>query len=154
MNFETFRNQVAPLIAIAGALGGIVATILWKVVDRVLNDGFEERKRALRHEIEMARKVFDICNEASTNNFKNLPQDMKHVNSILSNLEGIDENMCKNMEEFISSWGTFARERTRKGLLPDDVRFLKEQLDRAEERRKILINWANKIKVGKKYIFW
>lgn len=110
---------------------------------------FDEKDRVKRHQLEVARHVLRICNEASTGSFRVAPQDIEDVNSTMTDLDGIDEKLGAKMTEMIASWGTFARERGNGGNTGDDAKFLKEQFDRAETNRVILIDWANKVRNGK-----
>lgn len=115
---------------------------------------FDERARIAKHRRDVARLVLKICIEASTNHFRKLPRDMEHIHSVLTDLKGVDRSKSKFMEELITSWCFFAQERTKEGLNGDEVRFASEQRNRAEEKREILERWANRIRAGKKHIFW
>lgn len=131
-----------------GFIFGVAATLLVAVGTGFIKEYFDERARKKKHKLEVARHVLRICNEASTNNFRKAPREMEDVNSTLTDLEGIDEEMSTKMAEMVSSWSTFSRERSKGDLSPDDVKFAKDQLDRAENNRMILIAWANKIRNG------
>lgn len=128
-----------------GAIFGVVSLF----ASGFLKEFFDERARIATHKRNVARHVLKICIEASTNNFRVVSREMEDIYSALTDLEGIDKKMNGEMEKFVSSWGTFARERSKKNLSPDDVKFAKSELDRVEEKRKILVTWANKIRAGK-----
>lgn len=131
-----------------GFIFGVAATLFITAGTGFIKEFFDERARKRKHELEVARHVLGICNEASTGNFREPPREMEHINSTLTDLEGINEEMSVKMTEFVSSWRTFSRERSNGDLSPDNVKFAKGELDRAEKNRKILITWANKIRVG------
>ena len=126
---------------IIGAAIGVLGTF----VTGFAKEFFYERARRKKHKLEIARQVLKICNEASTGNYLYLPRDMEHVNSVLTDLEGINKSMSVEMEEFISSWRSIRPV----GDVFMAAIFEQKQLDRADEKRKILIAWANKIRTGK-----
>lgn len=130
---------------IIGAFFGVVGSF----ITGFSKEFFDERLRKAKHKRDVARQVLKICNEASTGNFRSAPRDVEYVNSVLTDLEGVDKNKSVEMEEFISSWQIFARERLRTPLNSGDVKFAKEELGRADGKRKILVVWANKIRTGK-----
>jgi len=125
---------------------GFIVGIATMFASGYTKEYFEERASKAKHKRDVARQVLIICNEASSGSFRKAAREMEHVNSVMTDLEGIDKEMEEAMVKMVSSWGTVAREKTKGNLSPYDVKFIKDQLDRAEENRKILIGWANKIR--------
>jgi len=142
-----FLHSLSLSSLIIGVLGYLLG-IFTKFVDGYIKSYFVEKERRDKHKREVARQVLKLCNEASTNSFRKAPRDMEHINSVLTDLEGIDKDMSVEMEKFSTSWQLIPRERSRGDLSSDDARFLKSNIDRAERKRKILISWANKIRAG------
>ncbi len=124
---------------VIGAIGGMVTIF----VTGFFKEFFDERARITQHKRNVARHVLKICIEASTNNFKIAPREMEDIYSVLTDLEGIDKKMSVEMEKFVSSWGLIIEHSKSHGAA-----FLKENLDRVEKKRKILVAWANKIRAG------
>ncbi len=135
-------------LPVVTAVGGILLGVIGSFGSGFVKEFFDERARKAQHKREVARHVLQICNEASTCSYRHSPRDVEKINSTLTNLEGFDHKACVTMEKFSSSWQCFAREHSKGKMTPEDVRFAKEQLDDAEEARKILVPWANKIRIG------
>ncbi len=128
---------------VVGAILGVVGLF----ASGFLKEFFGERARKAKHKRNVARHVLKICIEASTNNFLLPPREMEDIYSAITDLEGIDKKMGAAMEKFISSW-YFIKEHQRSNSNHDDAKFLKENLDRVERERKVLVTWANKIRTG------
>lgn len=142
-------NSIRPYFNIPSLVIGVMGFILGvltKFADGYIKEHFDSRKRKAEYKRTIAEEVLKICNEASTNSFRIPPRDMEHINKILTEVELIDKQMETAMNEFISSWNFFASRRSVGNISPEDVKFAKEQLDRAEERRKTLIKKANKMR--------
>ncbi len=129
---------------IIGAAGGILSLF----VSGFFREFFDERARRAKHKRDVARKVHKICTEASTGNFRTAPRDIEDVNSVLTDLEGVDKAMSVEMEKLVSSWQSVVLERSKGELSAEDVNFVKSQRDHAEEKRKILVAWTNRIRAG------
>jgi hypothetical protein len=127
-----------------GAVFGVIGTF----AAGFSQEFFAERARKARHKLDVAIQVHKICNEAITGSFENAPQDMKHINFALTDLEGVDQKMSVKMTEMVSSWRTFAREFANGAYDPDEIKVLQGEFDRAEENRKTLVAWATKIRTG------
>jgi hypothetical protein len=115
---------------------------------------FDNRARVVKHKLNVARHVLEICGEASTNHFATAPRDMEHIHSVLTNVEGFDKKVEVVMNSFISKWQMLVTMKNTKGLNNDGAKYTAELMIEIEKDRKTLIEWANKIRVGKKYIFW
>lgn len=138
-----FFSKLTPYII--GAILGIAGTF----VTGFAKEFFDERARRFKHKLEVARHVLRVCNEASTGNFRKTPRDMEHVNSVLTNLDGIDAEMGVVMNSFVSLWGRLVEQ---SGMAEQDEvgrRHYVEMLSEVEQKRKILVAWANRIRVGK-----
>lgn len=121
----------------------------------LIGEIFGERARQNRHKINVAREVHKLCIEASVSSFCDKPRDIEHVYSVLTDLDGIDEEKGEVLNKLVSLWQliAFAQQRTKrvtKELRQDQDERMKE----IEEKRKILVNWANKIRVGKRFIWF
>lgn len=129
---------------IIGAILGIVGTF----VTGFAKEFFDERARRFKHKLNVARHVLEICNEASTGNFRKTSRNTEHVNSVLTNLDGVDEKMGVVMNSFVSLWGRLVdySEDTRQG--ESGIRHYAEMLNDVEQKRKTLVTWANKIRAG------
>ncbi len=144
-----FINSIKPYFSISSLVIGVmgfILGILTKFADGYIKEHFDKRKKKTEHKQNIAEEVLKICNEASSNSFRIPPRDMEHINKILTEVELIDKQMETIMNEFISSWNLFATNRSAGNMSPDDVRFAKGQLDRAEDRRKTLIKKASKMR--------
>src|SRR4051794_33290680 len=95
---EQFFQQVG--ILIVGAILGIFGTL----GTGYGKEYFDERARQRKHKINVANEVHKLLHEASTGNFKRSPRDIEHINKVLTDLEGIDKEMGKNMNEFVNDW--------------------------------------------------
>lgn len=143
MDSQTIRQYLDTLQPyIIGAIFGSIGTFLTGFAKEI----FDERARKKKHKLDIARQVLKICNEASTNNFKQPPRSIEHVYSVLTDLEGINKKMSIEMEKFVSSWQIM----TNPNDIPfsDKGKYFPDELNRAEEKRKTLIEWANKIRTG------
>src|ERR1035437_2175144 len=80
---------------IIGGIGGVITLF----ASGFLKEFFDERARRSRHKREVARHVFRICIEASTNSFIVEPRNMEDIYSSLTDLEGLDKKMAVNMNE-------------------------------------------------------
>lgn len=125
---------------------GFILGVLTRYADGYIKEHFDSRKRKIEHQRTIAEEVLKICNEASTNSFRVQPRNIEHIYKILTEIKLLDIQMEKTMNEFVSSWNSFAMNRSAGNMSPNDVKFAKTQLDRAEERRKILINMASKMR--------
>lgn len=115
---------------------------------------FDNRARMAKHKLNVARHVLEICNEASTNHFSKAPRGMEHIHSVLTNVEGLDKKIEPVMNSFVSKWQMLVTMQTTKALSNDGEKYIGELMANIEENRKVMVAWANKIRVGKKYIFW
>lgn len=148
MKDDWFFDIVKPYFSIPSIIIGVAGFILGvatKFADGYIKEHFDNRKRKVEHKRKIAAEVLTICNEASTNSFRTPPRDIEHIHKILTEVEFIDKHMETAMNELVSSWSSFSTRRSAGHLQPEEVKFQKEQLDRAEERRKILIRMANKM---------
>lgn len=109
---------------------------------------FDERARRFKHKLHVSRHVLGICNEASTGNFRKPPRDMEHVNGTLTNLDGIDTEIGAVMNSFVNLWGRLVEQSEELEQNKDKSKFYIEMLNEIEKKRKILVIWANKIRVG------
>lgn len=135
MIFNQFINDAFPYIA--GAIIGVVGSF----GSGFVREFFDERARKLKHRRNVARQVLKICNEASTGNFLARPRDQEHIESVLTDVGGIDRNITITMNSFIKLW-----ERT--SLEAQNTTQYAETLRDIKEKRQQLIHWANKIRVG------
>lgn len=132
-----------------GFVAGVISALLVAYGSGYIAEYFTERGRIAKHKRDVARLVIKICTEASTSSYCNTPRDMERVNSVLTDLEGIDKEMCLDMETLISSWGVLSRRRSNGKLGTEDIVFATDLRNRAEEKRLKLITWATKIRLGK-----
>lgn len=110
---------------------------------------FDNRARVAKHKLNVARHVLEICTEASTNHFSKAPRDMEHVHSVLTNVEGLDKEIEAVMNSFVSKWQMLVTMKNTNDLSNDGVKYTAELMADVEENRKILVEWSNKIRVGK-----
>lgn len=144
-----FFDSVKPYLSISFMIIGVTGFILGvatKFADGYVKEHFDNRKRLAEHKRKIAEEVLIICNEASTSSFQTPPRNIEHIHKILTEVELIDRQMETAMNEFVSSWSSFATRRGAGHLQSEEVKFQKEQLDRAEDRRKMLIKMANKMR--------
>jgi hypothetical protein len=133
---------------IIGGIGGVITLF----ASGFLKEFFDERDRKAKHKRNVARHVLQICIEASTNSFIVKPREMEDIYSALTDLEGINKEMALNMDQFVSSWQFISRIQ-KLDSLRGDKKLFKEHFDRVEEKRKILVDWANKIRVGESLLY-
>ncbi len=98
--------------------------------------------------LQVARHVLGICNEASTGNFRKASRNTEHVNSVLTNLDGVDEKMEVVMNSFVSLWGRLVEHSGKAEQGEPGRKHYVEMLNEVEQKRKILVAWANKIRAG------
>jgi hypothetical protein len=142
MPLHQVLNTIQPYIigAVFGFIGSFAAGFKTEI--------FNERARKARHKLDVAIQVHKICNEASTGNFRTAPRDMEHVNSVLTDLDGVDKKMGKTMNSFINSWQLLVEFYQEGGSHHEEREFFNDLLKDAEENRKTLVGWANKIRAG------
>jgi hypothetical protein len=146
MNLSQITQVVGTLQPyIIGILGGVSS----QIAGGYFKEHFAERERRLKHKINVANQVLKICNEASTGNFKHVPRDTEHVNSVLTDLEGIDQNMETVMNNFVNLWRKITEDSANSARSEDSKRDLIEMNHNMEKDRKILVAWANKIRFRK-----
>lgn len=139
-SFEQIISTIITLvIGAGGGIGGIFVTGFSR-------EYFEERERKAKHKRNVARSVLKICNEASASTFKNPPRDNEHVISVLTDLEGIDRFIAEEMTSFINLWRR--RSEIKNVISLEDNHFAIELKNDAENKRKHIIAWANKITSG------
>lgn len=137
MNEEFSRGII---IAVGSAVGGIILTILTKFADGWIQEIYKERERKAKHKINIAREVHAVCNEALTYRYQHRPRDMEHINHVISDVEGVDKEMGKLFEKFISDWVEGA-------INGNGVEGIENPSEtRADEKREILEEWANKFR--------
>lgn len=146
-------NSLIPIVQwaqpyLVGAVGGI-GTMYFSGYVR---EYFDERARKAKHKRNVAREVHQLVNEANTGNFRIPARSQEHVNSVLTDLDGVDRHMGKTLNRFVALWGLLVPE-----LQKDKAKERKEEYDylmgmlhEVEEKRKILAEWANRIRVGSK----
>lgn len=142
-SIEQIFSKILPYII--GAIGGIVSLL----ASGFLKEYFDERTRIAKHKRNVTRQVLKICNEASTGNFRRSPRDIEHINSILTDLEGIDKKMEIIMNGFVNLWERIIEHSKKTGQEETGRKYYAEMLNDIEEKRKKLTFWANKIRVGK-----
>jgi hypothetical protein len=131
-----------------GFIFGVAATLLVAVGTGFIKEFFDERARKKKHKLEVARHVLRICNEASTGNFRHAPREMEDINSTLTDLEGVDKEMETIMNSFVNLWGRLVEASGKAGQGEAGQRHFIEMSNDIEEKRKALITWANRIRVG------
>lgn len=111
---------------------------------------FEERNRVATHKRNVARHVLKICIEASTNNFRCYPYEkIESIHSVLVDLEGINNQIEKELTQFVGLWRTISELYLKSWLNMEGKEHLSESLKSIERKRKILILWANSLRVGR-----
>ena len=137
-------NPEALLPYIVGAILGIITL----VASGFLKEFFDERSRIATHKREVARHVLKICIEASTGNYQQEPSDMKSIYSTLTDLEGIDKDMEKNLNNFVNLWNIIRNIKNNKPPTHDQEKYYFETNKEIEDKREILVAWANGIRTG------
>lgn len=122
-----------------------IGYILGQFLPGFSKEFFDERARRKRHKIEVAIQVHKICNEASTGNYKLTPRSQEHVNSILTDLAGISEEMENEMLTFINLW-RLIRDFNTEANSVEGKKYYMELNMKIEPKRKKLTSWANKIR--------
>lgn len=146
MNMPPVTQILSTLLPYAiGAVGGIVGAF----ASGFLKEFFDERARRSRHKRDVARQVLIICNEASTENFRRAARNIEYVNSVMTDLDGVNEKMGAHMNSFINLWGRILDASQKKNQQEVEQKYFIEMLSEIEDKRKLLIAWANKIRVGK-----
>ena len=124
---------------------GFIFGVITLFVTGFSKEFFGERERKAKHKREVARHLLNICNEASTVNFRQPPKDIGKINATLTDLEGINTEIEKIANSFVSSW-QIIYSLVRPGMSSDERKHLVELLDEIEIKRKELVNWANKLR--------
>lgn len=130
-------------IGVFGFIGGIAVIFL----TGFSKEFFDERNRRAKHKLNVAIEVHKICNEASSGNFKIAPRKSEHVNSVLTDLDGVDNEIGKIMNSFVSKWRIIVDRYNQTNQ--DDTAaaiHLVDMLNEIELKRKLLVDWANKIR--------
>ena len=140
---KTISDQSPGLII--GAIVGIAGTI-WTGLSR---SWFAEQQRRKKHRLEVARHVLKICIEGSTCNYENKATDMKQVYATMTDLDGINTKLGKNLNKFISAWTLYAYSIQQGDKDYRDIEYRSSLYNEIAEGRKIIIEWANKIRVGR-----
>ncbi len=126
-------------------LVGVVSGIGGMYFSGLLNEHFKEKARVAEHKRNVAKHVLKICNEASTKNFNKQPREIEDINSALTDLDGIDLEMGKVFNNFVTDWGLISGEKVRTYSDFDDKEYLAELRNDVEKKRKTLVDWAAKI---------
>jgi len=133
-----------------GFIAGIISALIIAMATGFIKEFFDERTRKKKHRLEVARQIIKICNEAETNFYGQPPRDIEHINSVTIDTLGIDKKVGTQMKEFIDMWigvNSFIKEHP-----PNTVPNV-EKRDRIVKeitiRKEILVDWANKIRIGK-----
>jgi hypothetical protein len=109
---------------------------------------FAERARKKRHKINVANEVHRLVNEASTGNFTVVPRDAEHTNAVMTDLDGVDEEMGKVITVFVARWYQIANMDTQGLQRIESTKHLMELRKEVEEKRVILIEWSTKVRAG------
>lgn len=150
MNSAIKQTTDAALPYVIGAIGGILTLF----ASGFFKSFFDESARQATHKREVARHILKICIEASTNSFISKPRDMEDIYSALTDLEGLDKQIMKHMENFVTSWQFISVKNNNTRLKnADDKKFFQEHYSGIEKERKILVKWANEIRVGHTILF-
>jgi hypothetical protein len=140
---------VSLLNQLPGILIGVVSTLVLLFGTGFIKEFFDERARIKKHLLSVAQDLLQICNQASTYNYKLFPRDRENVNSVLTNVEGIDNELGKVFNNFVNIWYLIANlSQTRMGK--NETQDYREMLKKIDSQRSVLTTWANKFRNGKK----
>lgn len=147
-------EQIVNNSFVVGAGTLVVGFISGQLLPGFAKEWFAERERRRKHKLNVAIEVHKICNEIKTGNYRTLPRDWEHVNSVLTDVEGVDEKMGVVMAEFLElCQDVFEDYLAERGDLPErGVSTAKEKFQnyqKVENKRKILVKWSNKLRTGK-----
>lgn len=139
-SFKTEANIFSVLTGALSFLGGIIFVF----VTGFSREFFDERARRAKHKLNVARHVLKVCTEASTGNFKTPPRDIEHIHSVLNDLDGVNKELGEDLNNLVNLWGRIVE------LSSDDKnsKFVIEMLRKVEEKRKKLVDWANRTRSG------
>jgi hypothetical protein len=130
-------------------IGGILGA-LGTIGTGFVKEFFDERARRAKHKRNVAREVHALCIEASTGNFRTPARDHEHVNSTMTDLDGVDRKMGVALNRFVTLWGLiiYETQKDKRNASKEDYAYFKGLLDEVQEKRKILVGWANKMRAG------
>ncbi len=139
-------NQIIDILLpyLIGAVLGVVGAFGTGYV----KEFFDERARIAKHKRDVARLVLKICNEASTGNFKRPPRDIESINSVLTDVEGVDKEIELIMNNFVNLWGRIVEQSQKSNMDKDETRHLVKMLNDVEKDRKKLTSWSNQLRAG------
>lgn len=144
MNMKEIINVIVKQLP--GLIIGGISTTIFLFLKGYLSLYFEKIKRVNKHKLNVAKQVLELCHEASSSAYSKLPRDYEHVLSVITNVKGIDKTKGAIMNKFVSLWVliTFIK---RPKMTNEDVEFDFELKNEIEEKKEILMEWANNIRL-------
>lgn len=144
------NTVIISIISILSSIGGGLVVFFGKFGEGWINSYFEKIERKAKHKRNVAREVHKLCIEASTGNYRIPPRNREHVNSVLVDVESVDNRISLVMDSFISLWRELV-DQLKKDRQYDgqaEYEYVKELLNKVEAKRKILVAWENKLRAG------
>lgn len=136
-------------------IGGLASGFFGAFITGLVGEIFGERARQNRHKIDVAREVHKLCTEASTYHFQHLPRDMERIFSVVTDVDGINKDMGKVLNRFVTLWQLLAKRRpATREYSHDENSNYQEMSDEIEKKRKILVKWSSGIRRGKRFIWF
>lgn len=135
------------IFGVGGTVLGIVGTITTKFFGGYIERFNKEQERKAKQKLNVAIEVHKICNEASTSNLRVAPRDIEHVNTVMTDVGGVDEEIGEAMNSFVNLW-VLVCSGEKRWIDKEKAKNLIEMRSEVEKYREILIKWASKIRTG------
>lgn len=129
-----FLNSVKPYVNFYTLVISGITFVCGLLFRGFAKELFDERARKRKHKQNVVREVHILINEASTNRYSERPRSVEHVNSVLSDVDGIDKEIGVVMRKFVELW-------RKPKIEVDDIVTVSDEIEKNE---KILTAWVNK----------
>lgn len=144
-NSINLTSQLTPItIAIASAAGTGFFTLIYKIIEKVLDNLITHRKLISTDKRELADELIKICTEGDRKGFQKRANDGQHILYIANQLGIFDENTEKDLREYQLLWelAAGAIQRNAQG----DLEFYRELETKARAKSDSLLKLARRWK--------
>ncbi len=131
-------------IAIASAAGSGFFTLIYKIIEKLLEAILAHRSLITTDKRQIADEIIKICTEGDRKAFQKKANDGQHIIYIANQLSVFNQDAEKNLREYQLLWELAAGTIQRKA--PGDIEFYRELETKARIKSDNLLNLARKWK--------